>query len=160
MRTSVQITTCILGATLLCLPAIAHAQACQDFHKRACATSTNPQFVYNSQSKSALFIRGHVSQMFVVLYAGQDYRVTMCAEDKLGTPSLRVSTPKKSEVLVDWTPGPQEFSVTSTQRLVLEVKTPGPAPVAKEGASAKLSAEHLGCLGVLIEQMPTPKAGF
>jgi hypothetical protein len=52
-----------------------------------------------------------------------------------------------------------EFTATSTKRLAVEITAPGvPEDPKKAGTGGK--PNDIGCVGILIEHMPTPNIGF
>jgi hypothetical protein len=198
---------------------------CNNFHVYECRKAANRAFKYNGQSKSAYFEQGQKSELSIVVYKGQDYRVSLCSdievlgdkiefrvfekktipeikeikkvteeqetepcegctfgydadynecEDCLDGERLTGKTVKKEEItkkkvytkkkvlLYDNTSDDYaqeiEFSAATTKKLIIEVVVP-----VGESASAsknKLTPSDMACLGLLIEQMATPKGGF
>jgi hypothetical protein len=58
-----------------------------------------------------------------------------------------------------------EFSVEQTKRLFIEVTVPdeggdGKAKGVKQGKGKLMKSSDMGCVGVLVEHMATPKSGF
>ncbi|PCJ23592.1 MAG: hypothetical protein COA97_11275 [Flavobacteriales bacterium] len=193
--------------------------------------SENEMFKLNGQSKSALFSKGQTSELNIIVYKGQDYRVSLCMDENLGsqvkfkiyeTKKVKVekvietkemeevmgpcgecngegtvdgemcyecegegqiSTGEEKEVISketkivverqksllydnsqDGFSNEIEFSVESTRRLTLEISIPGGG---SGGASSKgmkkskmMRSSDMGCIGVLVEHMTTPKSGF
>ena len=66
-------------------PVISFGQYCNHFHKKYCNPSENDYFKLNGQSKSALFAKGQTSELNIIVYKGQDYRISMCMDENLGT---------------------------------------------------------------------------
>jgi hypothetical protein len=166
---------------LLSLGAI--AQDCNNFHKRKCYGSDNAYMRYNTQSKSGMFVLGHTSDLVFVAHAGQDYRVSLCQDKKVEEPlKFQVIDGRSEDVLFDnqnaaldippaegEEPGeaslPQffEFSADATKKIIVRITAPGPPPEEGEGKRGKRDEpdpEDLFCVGVLVENMPTPKLGF
>lgn len=155
------------------------AQDCNNFHKKKCWGSDNPSMRYNSQSKSGLFVLGHTSDLTFVAHAGHDYRVSLCQDKKVEEPlKFKILDGRSKEVLFDNetavldTPAegdngdqslPQyfEFSTELTKKIIIRITAPGPPPEeGKKGRNAQPDPEDLFCVGVLLENMPTPKLGF
>ncbi len=183
----------ILIIALFVLPFSVQAQNyCLNYHKKFCKTKKDDVFTYNGQSRSALFEGGQTSELRIVTYKGQDYRITLCADKALGDIKFRVLETKKIavekkrqekkvedvydengdptgetrevvntitetvyeekvEVLYDNSKDNNsmelEFTMVASKKLVLEI-TPS------------AGAGEMGCVGVLIQHMPTPKKGF
>ncbi len=132
---------------------------CSDFHKENCVPSELEDFKVNGQSKSAVFRMGQTSELNIVAYSGHDYRLAIC-RDEIFKKEVRMKLKTKhGEVLYDNKTNDFaqifEFSCTETQSMVIELSAPGGEAVA-EG----VETGALGCIGVLIEHMPTPDTGF
>lgn len=159
------------------------AQYCSNYHRAACkASGKRDGFRYNGQSRSALFEGGQTSEFQIVVYKGNDYRIALCNDNNLGQLRMRIiavkRVPVKQEVYeqvkneygeveekaVTETTYKREreviydnsqdsyatevtFSVETSQKLIIEITAEG-------------GTGELGCVGVLIEHMPTPKKGF
>lgn len=166
-----------LTLVLIALASAGFAQDCTNFHKRKCDGSENALMAYNTQSKSAMFVLGHTSELVFVAHSGQDYRVSLCYDDKIEEPlKFKILDGRNKEVLFDNeaasldapnpdSPGglPQhfEFSCDVTKKIIVRITAPGPPP--EEGGKGKNSEpdpESLFCVGVLVENMPTPALGF
>jgi hypothetical protein len=159
MRAVITITT-IFATVLMLAPSLSQAQACHNFHRKNCQASDNAYFEYNGQSKSALFKKGQTSELNIIIYKGQDYRVSVCTEPELGDRiEFRLKDSKSGEILYDNadTDYDQEFEFTCSysRRIVLVVTVPDGETKAK-----KLKAREMACIGVLVEHMTTPKSGF
>lgn len=159
MKAFKTITT--LGALLLMLaPVVSKAQHCHNFHRQNCYPSENRYFEYNGQSKSALFKKGQTSELSIIIYKGQDYRISVCTEPELGDKvEYKLKDSKSGEVLydnsVDEYAQDFEFTCTYTRRIVVEVTVPD-----GETKDKKLKPRDMACLGILVEHMTTPKSGF
>lgn len=175
--------------------------SCSDYHKFNCERSADTRFSINGQSKSASVQVGNPTELNIIVYKGQDYRVTFCFDRKIIgdhvvariVEKVRVPVEKKGmerrtitdaegqqvgevsegtrtaveeplfeevrKVLWDNTEHDLsqfvEFSCTATKRLVIEVMAPG--AVEPKGRAKGLD---IGCVGILIEHMPTPTLGF
>jgi hypothetical protein len=200
----------ILGLAILALPSLSFAQYCNNFHDSYCEPSENDMYKLNGQSKSALFGKGQTSELSVIVYKGQDYRISLCMDENLGsgmefkiyeTKKVKVEKvtettemedvldengeptgeqkevvskqtsivhEKQKSLLYDNTQDnlatELEFSVETTQRLTFEISIPneggsGKSSVSK-GKGKLVKSSDMGCVGILIEHMTTPKTGF
>ncbi len=195
----------ILTGSLLLLVGNTFGQSeCADFHKFNCDRSSDTRFSVNGQSKSASVQIGVPTRLNIIVYKGQDYRVSFCYDEKIigdhvvarllekvrvpkeettqrmdtvaipdekgnqsGLIKTVVRTEKKTvfedqeKVLWDNQEHDMadavEFTATSTKRLMVEVTAPG-AVDPKPRKNAK--DLDIGCVGILIEHMPTPVMGF
>lgn len=176
MRT-VTISFAVAGAVLLAGQAFGQT-GCTDYHKFNCERSGDSRFTVNGQSRSAMVKVGEETELNIIVYRGQDYRITVCHDEKIlgGELAIRlvekVRVPKEGggangqreyeeteKVLWDNTEHDMaqdiEFSCTATKRIAVEVNAPGAAE--RKGKKADLD---IGCVGILIEHMPTPGLGF
>lgn len=175
---------------------------CTDYHKFNCERSGDIRFSLNGQSKSASVQVGVATELNIIVYRGQDYRITFCFDEKIigdhvvfrliekirepravdveevsnedvldangqatgETREVRKTVTKTEydetrKVLYDNTEHEMaqevEFSSTSTKRLVVEVMAPG-----VEEPKGRGKGMDIGCVGILIEHMPTPAIGF
>ena len=199
-----RITTTIT-ATMLLLGSAAYAQSeCGDYHKFNCDRSSDTRFSVNGQSKSASVQIGVPTRLNIIVYKGQDYRISFCYDEKvigdhvvarliekvrvpkeevtqrLDTVAIpdekgnqsglvkQVTRTEKKTVFEDqekvlWDNQEHEmadeieFTATSTKRLMVEVTAPG-AVNAKPRKNDK--GFDIGCVGILVEHMPTPVMGF
>ncbi len=159
-----------------------HAQECKNFHKKKCNGSDDPYMRYNTQSKSGMFVLGHTSDLVFVSHAGQDYRISLCQDndveelikfkviDGRSKDVLFDSESSALDVPVDEESGEEaslpmffEFSSEVTKKIIVRITAPGPPP--EEGKekgkkNEEIDPESLFCVGVLLENMPTPKLGF
>tara|TARA_B100000809_G_scaffold74934_1_gene72675 strand:- start:1208 stop:1903 length:696 start_codon:yes stop_codon:yes gene_type:complete len=74
----------VLLAAIVMIPAMSFAQYCNHFHEKYCYPSENGMFKLNGQSKSALFSKGQTSELNILVYAKQDYRISVCLDENLG----------------------------------------------------------------------------
>jgi hypothetical protein len=194
----------ILTTSMLASGAFAQSE-CKDHHKFECPPSTDTRFSVNGQSRSASVQVGVPTELNIILYKGQDYRISVCPDVKiLGDQVVirlieRVRTPSEKEetinekhdvrdeqgeltgetkdvkrtekhvvydetVKVLWDNQEHdmaqevEFTAGSTKRIAIEVVAAGAASPAKPKRSDV--PFDIGCLGILIEHMPTPNVGF
>ena len=217
-----------LLAVIIMIPAMSFAQYCNHYHESYCYPSENKMFSYNGQSKSALFASGQTSELSVIVYAKQDYRISLCMDGNLGSQikfkvyetkkvkvekvfettttedemaacsscsgsgesdgeecydcegagekatgkekevvsrETKVVTEKQKQLLYDNSEdgfsNEIEFSVETTRRLTVEITVPGGGESASSSKKSKLmKSSDMGCVGLLMEHMTTPKSGF
>ncbi len=165
-----------LSVVALVPSAVAQSE-CADYHKFNCNRSADKRFSVNGQSRSAAVKVGEETELNIIVYRAQDYRISVCNDEKVLGEALAIrlvekvrvpkpgSDPAKKEfieeekVLWDNTEHEManeiEFSCTATKRIAVKVNAPGAA----EG-KGKRSGQDIGCVGILIEHMPTPEVGF
>ncbi len=193
----------LLSWAVACSPLTAQDN-CADYHRFNCDRSTDTRFSVNGQSKSASVQIGVPTELNIIVYNGQDYRISLCFDEKVigdhvvirlvekvrepreitervlekqeqldgaGKPTgefKEVVHMEKKTVFEDvrkvlWDNQEHdmansiEFTATATKRLMVEVTAPG-AMDTKPKQSDK--AYDIGCIGILIEHMPTPNVGF
>jgi hypothetical protein len=133
---------------------------CSNYHRQAgCSLASEDGFRYNSQSRSGLFARGTTSKLKAIFYAGFDYSITICPDASLGTDIQFTLTDALDGTVIydnatDNKAYHMEFSCETTRNMFINVIIPGGA------AGGKGQAQDGACLGILIEQMVTPKVGF
>ena len=177
---------------------------CAEYHRFNCDRSTDTRFKVNGQSKSASVQIGVPTELNIIVYKGQDYRIAFCYDEKVIGDHVvvrlieKVREPKdvteevtKKEELLDANGNPSgqfkettvmetkrvfedrrnilwdnqehdmadavEFSASATKRLMVEVTAPGAANPKPRKSDEKFD---IGCVGILIEHMPTPAMGF
>jgi hypothetical protein len=150
----------VLAAAMLTISVDLSSQAnCNNFHRRrGCSLASELGFIYNSQSKSGLFAKGTTSKLKAVFYSGFDYSISICADGALGSDiAFTLTDAATGEVLYDNATDNKaqhmEFTCESTRNMNIIISIPGAGP-------SKGQAEDGSCLGILIEQKPTPKVGF
>ncbi len=132
---------------------------CTDYHKKACKFSKKDlEFKYNSQSRSALFRPGQVSEFSFTSFKGYDYRLTFCGEDVLtkGAPiAFKITDAKTKAVLFDSNASDNakefEFSCDNSLNLRVEMTLP-----AAEGSEKNT----YGCVGFLLQSRKSLQTGF
>ena len=75
----------VLLSAIIMIPAMSFSQYCNYFHTKYCLPSENEMFKLNGQSKSALFSKGQTSDLNIIVYKGQDYRISLCMDENLGS---------------------------------------------------------------------------
>lgn len=177
---------------------------CTDYHRFNCQPSSDSRFSLNGQSKSAMVQVGRETELNIIIYSGQDYRISVCHDNKVLGEQLAIRLVEKIRVGVDdlsevtkqepvmddagnetgtsqevrtkqnnrvyeeqekvlWDntsnnmANSVEFSCASSKRIAVEIVAPG-NPDAK--SKKKTETNDIGCVGILIEHMPTPALGF
>lgn len=140
---------------------------CMEYHKHNCKKSGNKYYQYNSESRSGLFHKGQKSQTLLEAFNGRDYRVSICHDDVFKEPILfRIIDKLGGDVLYDNSEDNYaldfEFTVTTTIEIFIEVEIQGESPLAKKQQYQPLIKRdnEVGCVGLLIEYMVTPRKGF
>lgn len=199
----------IIALVIVSAPIASFGQYCNHFHEKYCLASENEMFKPNGQSKSALFAKGQTSELNIIVYKGQDYRISICMDENLGTQvkfkiyetvkkkvETTIETEVKEEILdengdptgeekdvikketqmvikrvkellydnsTDDYSNEIEFTVESTRRLTLEISIPtggGEASSSKKSRGKLMKSSDMGCIGILVEHMPTAVTGF
>lgn len=92
--------------TVLMAPHVSAQYNCTDYHKFNCERSADKRFSVNGQSKSASLQVGMVTELNLIIYRGQDYRISVCGDRKIlgGEVAIRlvekVREPRDIEELV------------------------------------------------------------
>ncbi|HRH68949.1 MAG: hypothetical protein JNL43_16015 [Flavobacteriales bacterium] len=192
-------------ATILVGAAVTMAQyKCADYHRFNGDPSNDKRFSMNGQSKSAMVQVGKETELNIIVYKGQDYRISVSHDEKVLGEQLAIRLVEKVRVPYDelvevtkmepvldaagkatgttqevktkqnkrvyeeeekvlWDNTAHEmideveFSCTATKRIAVEVNARG-----NSEAKPKKNGEtnDIGCVGILIEHMPTPPLGF
>ncbi len=80
----------LLGAT-----SVLAQRPCNDFHKFDCARSGDKRFSINGQSKSAAVQVGQETELNIIVYRGQDYRISICHDARILGENLSVRLVEK-----------------------------------------------------------------
>lgn len=140
---------------------------CFDYHKHYCDNSENIFYKYNPSSRSALFLKGQTSQTRLEIFNGRDYKISICADEVLGNQiEFKLIDDLNKKVLYDNRNDDLtqefEFTVTESLEIIIEVTIPGNSLDSGENGKGGIVRRDnaMGCVGVLIEYMITPKKGF
>jgi hypothetical protein len=139
---------------------------CLEYHKNHCDRAENKYYQINSESRSGLFHKGQKSRTLIEAFNGRDYRVSLCHDDVFNKPVIfRIIDKSRDEVLYDNTEDnfaqDFEFTVTSTVELWVEVEVQGESSLVTTSHNAIIRRDsEVGCIGLLIEFMVTPRKGF
>ncbi|MCW3086310.1 MAG: hypothetical protein JWP12_3676 [Bacteroidetes bacterium] len=122
----------------------ASAQQCKDYVKKKCMPKISP-FTQNGQMNTATLAAGQNTDMNLTFYAGQDYRILVCAEEILGDVTFQVMD-MSHKVVFDSKdnnfPDFWDFKVKNTQQFIVHVTV----PVSSSSASVPPS----GCVSVMV----------
>ena len=178
-----------LSSVAFTVAAFAMAQSeCSEFWKSA-PRASDTRFSVNGQSKGASVQVGVPTELNIIIYKGQDYRISFIYDEKIIGDHVvarlieKVRGPKKPPAgavkvqgqgekptfeditKVIWDNQDHEmtdaveFTATSTKRIAIEVTAPG-VPENPKDAKRGRTQSDIGCVGILIEHMPTPVVGF
>lgn len=136
---------CFVVATLFYLFLVNTASAqCKSFAKSKCLPDLAP-YIHNGQMNGATMMAGEKAELQMSFYAGQDYRLMVCAQPILGDVAFRLLDKNKKVVFNSkdhknvffW-----DFNVASTQQMILEIDVPE--------SSAKHGMIPSGCVNILL----------
>ncbi len=159
----------ILYILLSITPLLSLSQRCGQYHKLNGNFSENKYYMLHDEaSRSALFVKGETSKMYLDIYNGRDYRISITHDDILGGPIEFKLIDRRDQTLLynsanDGYAQEFEFTVTKTRELIIVIHVPGHSvglePLSQEKGLFRKDVE-IGCVGVLIEHMITPMKGF
>lgn len=72
--------------------------ACADYHKFNCQPSGDKRWSVNGQSKSASIQVGRETELNIIIYSGQDYRISVCQDAKILGEQLAIRLVEKVRV--------------------------------------------------------------
>ncbi|MFL5764527.1 MAG: hypothetical protein ACJ77K_11350 [Bacteroidia bacterium] len=133
----------IIAACIIALPAVSSAQ-CTTFVKKKCMPKISP-FTLNGQVNTTTLSSGQTTSMNLTFYAGQDYRIVVCAQPELGDVSFVIKDMQKKVVFdskKNDLPDFWDFKVKNTQQFVVEVQVP-------ESESTS-STPPSGCVSIMV----------
>lgn len=145
----------------------ANAQDCIDYHKKKCKrTQENNYYALSPESRSALLLKGQTSEFRFLIHQGKDYRVTICHDEILGNNvQFKIVDYDTNEVLYDNKNYNYvkefEFTVLMSRTIKIIVTVPDDSASSVNNDSGfRAKPTSMGCVGVMIEDMITPKKGF
>lgn len=141
---------------------------CLNFHKQKCQSYASKGYIMSNDSRSAIMRKGQNSEFRITIYQGKDYRISVCADEaNLGnTVHLRLIDYDTEELLYDNKDFNYvkdfEFTVVQTRTIKISIEIPEDQSQKASPNSTGLISKSInqGCVGVLIEEMSTPKTGF
>jgi hypothetical protein len=124
------------------LPTLAFSQ-CRRFTKVKCIPALG-EYIPNDNFNSAVLIPGDEAELNMTFYAGQDYRVMVCAEEILGDLSYKILNDDGENVFDSENSDDNylDFSVANTQQLKMILKVPP-----RENPNQLI---HEGCATVMV----------
>ncbi|MEO6883319.1 MAG: hypothetical protein ABI199_04755 [Bacteroidia bacterium] len=131
------------SAFICTLPCLSFAQ-CKSFVKKHCEYKIAP-FISNGQMNTTTMTSGQIADMPMTFYAGQSYRIVVCAQEVLGTIQFKLLD-KAQHVIFDSTqnndPDFWDFNVNTTQEFTIEVTVPP-----SDAADGLMQS---GCVSILV----------
>ncbi len=133
------------------------AQDCFDFYKKNYHHHDNERFAYalNSSSVSLAFKPGESKCIYSELIQGKDYRITICSDSLYNGVVSLVIRNDAGTILYDNSQDNFnvniEFSCRKTNSVEYIITAPNRLDV---------DPETKGCIGLIIEDMVTPRIGF
>lgn len=88
---------------------------CNNYHKFNCPRSSDKNFSLNGQSKSAMVTIGESTDLNIIVYRGQDYRISFCSEESVVGENVEFQIIQKERVAVE-----KEFQETSMVEILDE----------------------------------------
>lgn len=122
-RSFLHIPLLILG--LFSADRILGQSVCADYHKFNCQRAGDKRWSVNGQSKSASVQVGRETELNIIIYRGQDYRISICQDAKILGEDIAFRLVEKVRVLRDGGTAPQPITdadgeQTGTTRQVQE----------------------------------------
>lgn len=114
----------IIGIAAVLALQTAEAQ-CRSYSKRKCRPQLG-EFVHDGKLNVAVMFPGDKGDMMLTFYAGQEYRLLMCAMPLMGNVAYKVMDTDKN-VLFESTIEEKpylDFSVETTQQLMVQIEVP------------------------------------
>lgn len=115
----------ILKAAFLVLVVNTVSAQCSSFAKTKCLPRLKP-YINSQQLANTVLLNGDKTQMSSTFYYGDEYRIMVCSDEKLGKIKLNIKDSEDNIVFttqgygnITW-----DFNVETTQDLTLEVITP------------------------------------
>ncbi|MBK8809018.1 MAG: hypothetical protein IPO21_21270 [Bacteroidales bacterium] len=144
----------------------AFSQDCLSYHKSCRDAAAPNEYSFSDVSRSGLFLKGQSAEFVFDLYQGKDYRLTMCSDEVFGTKvQFKIIDYDYGDVLynnADFNFAKEfEFTVLQSRKIKLEVNVPSDEKTQQTTAvGIKPKPTQMGCIGVLVEFMVTPRKGF
>ncbi len=141
---------------------------CLDYHKKKCQSLSANGYTMSSDSRSAMMRKGQTSEFRIIIYQGKDYRISFCSDEANlgGTVHFRLIDYDTDELLYDNKDFNYvkdfEFTVVQTRTIKIQIEIPEDSAQKSAANTTGLISKSVnqGCVGVLIEEMITPKTGF
>ena len=133
------------------------AQDCYDFYKKFIPRNDNSRFAYaiNNSSVSLAFAPGESKCVYGELIQGKDYRITICSDSLYnGVVSLIIKN-NEGKILYDNSQDDFNINIEISCRKTNSVEYILTAPNRLD-----VDPETKGCIGLIIEDMVSPRIGF
>lgn len=132
----------IIITVLALLPFIGNAQ-CKSFAKKVCKTELTP-YIHDGNYNAAILTEGEDAELYKTFYAGQNYRIYICASETLPDVEFQVLDVNRN-VLFDnrknnytrkW-----DFKLESSQQLIISLRV----------KNSEVESEELisGCVAIM-----------
>ena len=118
---------------------------CNSFNKKTCMPELK-EYTHNGQYNSTVLSPGETAELEMNLFSDNEYRIVVCGQEILGDLQYKI-TDEKGTVIFDnkdhqmakmW-----DFTVQSTQKLIIEVTVP-------QGKKSANEMTVSGCASVLV----------
>jgi hypothetical protein len=134
----------VVCGLIIALPFTEAIAQCDKFVKKKCMPKVLP-FTHNGQTNASTLSAGKTSEYNMTFYAGQAYRILVCAEPILGDVTFKVMDQSRTVVfdskqndLTDF----WDFKAKNTQQLIVHVDVPPSA--------SSSSTPPSGCVSVMV----------
>lgn len=107
-RSFFHIILLILG--LFSVDQVLGQSVCADYHKFNCQRASDKRWSVNGQSKSASVQVGRETELNIIIYRGQDYRISICQDAKILGEDIAFRLVEKVRVLRDGGSAPQPIT--------------------------------------------------
>lgn len=136
----------IVLACVAFMPVVVYAQ-CKGFTKKACIPLLSP-YTHNGQLNSAVLAEGETAELLLTFYSGQNYRLAVCAQEKIGDIVYRLLDTKRNVIFDNSTKehAPTwDFKVQNTQQIIVEINVPKGDETGKAVAMVPT-----GCVSIIV----------
>jgi len=133
------------------IPVLASSQ-CRKFTKNKCIPALG-EFIPNENFNSAVLVPGDEAELMMTFYAGQEYRIMVCAEEILGEVNFALSDEDGTEFFNSGNSDKPhfDFGVANTQQVRVKLMVP-----AKDNYNELV---HEGCTTVMVGYKEPTKEG-
>ena len=116
--------TVVILLVFFLLPIFSFGQ-CRGYSKKQCLPKLN-NYIHTGQLNSARLSTGEQAEFMLTFYAGQDYRIIVCAEDVFEGITFKVKTSKRKLLFNSQQTNNTffDFRVASTQKLIITFIAP------------------------------------
>lgn len=134
------------------------AQDCQSFHENHCISYADGGYLPTTFSRSFSLKKGEVRNARITFQKGQDYHLNFAIDDLFASRLfIQIVDTNTRQILYDNTTDKlsldMEFSAIYNIEAIITIETPA-------GTINDDKYQYTGCVGMLIENRPTPPTGF